>query len=100
MTIIEKIEKVISLQRHLSDVEFNISGDKVFFTRPNESAKYRQVGSVRISDGKAMPAFGIKARTSRDHDAQKFLNAISDGLKEVFPEDPANDTRPLFKIEW
>jgi len=97
MTTQEKIEKAITAQNCLSGIEYCINGDFATFTRPEESAKYQQVGKIRISDGKCFP-FSYHTRTSRERDAVNFLGIVSLAIiSEKFPEE---DTRPNFFIQF
>lgn len=57
-------------------------GQRVYLSRPNESKAYQEVGYVLVSDGQCFPAFGTKARTERDRDAQKMLGDVASIILE------------------
>lgn len=87
-------EKIAAAQEKINQ-EFSFTtvvvkdwkGQRVYLSRPNESKAYQEVGYVRVSDGQCFPAFGTKARTERDRDAQKMLDAVASIIIEKQPEE-------------
>jgi hypothetical protein len=84
MTTMEKVQKaqeILNENFSFTSVEVsNWKNERIYINRPDQSKAYQAVGYVRISDGKTFPAFGTKARTERDRDAQKMLDFVADVL--------------------
>lgn len=64
-----------------TEITFSIWKDsRIYVNKPNESAQYKSVGYVSLSNKTAYPACGDKVRTSRDRDAVEILNAIANAI--------------------
>ena len=78
---IVKIAEATAAANTADTFEVSVRNDRVCVRRPNQSKAHQDCGYVRISDLRAFPAYGTKARTARDHEALQILEQIATNLK-------------------